>query len=696
MNQLAPLDILRRFSRVGRYLVYVVIIGLLANLSALIGLVLHPDISYFDTVHVIVGAAFALITALLCAVLESHIHDPGGALPRNPRSVFFPWTVVFIWTMLLIGSLAWFEVKERQRIHTVAMNEASTIFEKDLLYYRWAASQEGVYVPVSPSSHPNPILEDLLPESRILTDDGRTLALVNPEFMIRQVYDLQTAEVGPLGHITSLDPLWIGNTADPWERQALLEFEQGGQESWSIEKIEGRPYFRLMRPMITEEGCLRCHAVQGYTVGDIRGGISVSVPMNLLYDLYRESLTVVAIVHGALWLIGLVGIFLGSSRISASIQEREQAEARMRAIIDHMHDGLLIINQEAEIDSLNNAAAALFGYPAAEIEGRRLDFLIRLPAADDYPGLLITALRKAMTANRPLNGQRKDGDLFPLDISLSKMRLGDQRFYILILRDITEEEQHRSESLRASQLAALGELAAGVAHEINNPINGIINYSQVLLDDIDPVEESPAREILPRIIKESERVAAIVKNLLAFARQRDEVVEDLSLKEVIDDCVSLLLYQFEKDGIKIEMDIPDDLPRLRGNPQHLRQVFLNLLSNARYALNQRHPGRDPEKKIEIKSRLIRLQEDRPYIRTTLTDYGVGIAKEVIDRIFDALFTTKPPGEGTGLGLGISKGLVRDHNGQLLLESVPGQYTTATVDLPVQGVAVRSFKLHLES
>ncbi|MFH7319303.1 ATP-binding protein [Desulfurivibrio sp. D14AmB] len=680
MDYLNPINALRYFSVAGRYLAYGLVIGLLANLSALIGLVLHPEISYFDSVHVIVGVVFALLSALLCGFLESQINEQKAATQSHARPVFFSLIVVFIWTVLIGGSLLWFKDKERQRIHTVAMSEASTIFDKDLLYYRWAANQEGVFVPVTETSRPNPILEHLVPDSTVITDTGRVLTLVNPEYMIRQVYDMQTGTGGPRGHITSLDPLWAGNTADAWEREVLEEFERGDRrEAWIVEEIDGEPFFRLMRPMVTEDGCLRCHAGQGYIAGDIRGGISVSVPIALLHNLYRESLTVVAIVHWALWLLGLLGIFLGSYRITSSIREKEQAEARLQAIIDHMRDGLVIMDEAGVIESVNTPTENMFGYSAAEITGRRIDFLIRFPAATD-PDQLVDALGEAMNSNRPLNGQRRDDSFFPLAFSLSQMQHGSKLQFILILRDITDEEQHRSEAVRAGQFAALGELAAGVAHEINNPINGIINYSQILLDEIDPEVESTEREILPRIIKESERVAAIVKNLLSFARQRDEIVEDLSIQEVIDDCISLLLYQFEKDGIRVEVEIPDDLPPLRGNPQHLHQVFLNLLSNARYALNVRYQERHPDKRIKIASRLVTIQE-RSFIRTTITDYGIGIDQDTIDHVFDALFTTKPPGEGTGLGLGISKGLVRDHNGQLYLESVPGQYTTATVDLP---------------
>jgi PAS domain S-box-containing protein len=414
-------------------------------------------------------------------------------------------------------------------------------------------------------------------------------------------------------------------------------------------------------------------------VGDIRGGICVSVPMTLLNGLMRKDILTMGLAHGALWLLGLLGILLGAYQITGSIREKEQAETRLRAIINNMLDGLITMDANGTIESLNASAAAMFGYYAEEAVGRPLSFLIRFSVATTGKELP-TALREAIAAGRPLQGLRNDGDSFPVAVSLSEMRLDTRRIFIIMVRDITEEEQRRNEALRAGQLAAIGELAAGVAHEINNPVNGIINYSQVLLDVSEDNGDQTFQDILKRIIREGERVAAIVSNLLAFARQRDEIVGDVNLRVVIDDCVALLLYQLDKDQIKLSVDIPEDLPLLKGNPQQLHQVFLNLLSNSRYALNQRFPGHDPDKRIEISSREVSV-DGRPFIRTTVTDHGIGIPQDLIDRIFDSLFTTKPPGEGTGLGLSISKGLVRDHAGQLTLESVPGDHTVAIVDLP---------------
>ena len=664
-----------------RYLAYLLIIGLLGNLSALIDLILHPDIPYLDNTHLIVGGILALLATILCIILESHIVRRDNIHASRTRLGRYPLILVVIWTILVATSLAWSIYHKRQETRAVAMNEARTIFEKDLLYYRWAASQNGVFVPVTKRTGANPFLKHFS-DSSAVTDSGRQLTLVNPEYMIRQVYEMQNSASGTRGHITSLDPIRPSNAADPWEEKALMAFEDGVKEVSAFRYIDGQRYFRLMRPMITETGCLKCHADQGYEEGDIRGGISVSVPMALLNDLFRKDILTMSLAHGALWILGLLGILLGSYRITGSIREKEQAETRLRAIINNMLDGLITVEENGIIESLNASAAAMFGYYPEEAVGKRLDFLIRFPAAGISDNEDIgESLRAAIASGRPLSGLQSDGNSFPVALSLSEMRLGAKRLFIVMVRDVTDEEQRRSEALRAGQLAAIGELAAGVAHEINNPVNGIINYSQVLLDDAEDRGDETLLDILKRIIREGERVAAIVSNLLAFARQRDEVVGDVNLKVVIDDCVALLLYQLDKDVIKLEVDIPDDLPLLKGNPQQLHQVFLNLLTNARYALNQRYPGRDPNKRIEIRSWLVDV-DGRQFIRTTFTDHGVGIPQDVIDRIFDSLFTTKPPGEGTGLGLSISKGLVRDHAGQLTLESVAGDHTVAIVDLPV--------------
>ncbi|NOQ46840.1 MAG: PAS domain-containing protein [Desulfobulbaceae bacterium] len=254
---------------------------------------------------------------------------------------------------------------------------------------------------------------------------------------------------------------------------------------------------------------------------------------------------------------------------------------------------------------------------------------------------------------------------------------GDSKALVL-LNDITEEKVHQAETMRAAQLASIGELSAGVAHEINNPINGIINYAQLLTDEAAP---GPEKEILERIIKEGGRIAGIVRNLLFFSRQHDEDLVEVNIETVINDSLALILHQMRKDGIALEVDASATLPSVCVSAQHLQQVFLNLLSNARHALNQRYSGADPNKKLSIQCSVVE-RGDEQYVRTQVIDHGMGISEDIIGHIFDPFFSSKDPGEGTGLGLSISQGLIRDIGGFIGVESVHGDHTIITVDIPV--------------
>ncbi|MFC1513319.1 DUF3365 domain-containing protein, partial [Thermodesulfobacteriota bacterium] len=362
-----------------RYLAYALAIVLLGNLSALVNLFLHPEIPYLDGTHGIVGGILAMLATILCIMLESHIVRRDNFHTGRTKLGRYPWILVCIWTILICASLAWSISHKRQETMAVAMNEARTIFEKDLLYYRWAASQNGVFVPVTEHTSPNPHLIHLSGCSAT-TDTGHSLTLINPEYMIRQVYEMQNKANGTRGHITSLDPIRPDNAADPWEEKALTDFEDGVQEVWAIQQMDAQQYFRLMRPMITEEGCLKCHADQGYETGDIRGGISVSVPMTLLNALFRKDVFTMSLAHGSVWILGLLGILLGSYRITGSIREKEKAETRLRSIINNMLDGLITLEEDGSIESINASAASMFGYYPEEAVGQEISFLVRFPA----------------------------------------------------------------------------------------------------------------------------------------------------------------------------------------------------------------------------------------------------------------------------------------------------------------------------
>lgn len=250
---------------------------------------------------------------------------------------------------------------------------------------------------------------------------------------------------------------------------------------------------------------------------------------------------------------------------------------------------------------------------------------------------------------------------------------------IEVATDITEKVALHRETMRAAHLASLGELSAGVAHEINNPINGIINYAQILYNRGNPGNKD--REIAGRILKEGHRIADIVSGLLSFARVRKEEKERASIEDILGEALSLTQSQMGKEGIRVLTSLPSVLPQIVANPQQIMQVFLNVLSNARYALNERYPGPHENKILEILAETAE-GDGGPCVRMTFRDWGTGIPANLMDKIITPFFTTKPGGKGTGLGLSICSGIVSDHGGKLGVESVEGEFTKVTVDLPV--------------
>ena len=213
------------------------------------------------------------------------------------------WVLAVVWTIVVATSLIWHSVHTKKETLEVAQTQARTAYEKDVIYRRWNAGHGGVYVPVTEKTQPNPNLSDV-PERDITTPSGKALTLMNPAYMTRQAHELEKQKLGVRGHITSLNPIRPENAPDPWETEALRAFERGETEISSVEEIEGKKYMRLMRPLITEKGCLKCHAKQGYHEGDIRGGISVSIPMEPFLAFERKHILTFALVYGLLWMVG--------------------------------------------------------------------------------------------------------------------------------------------------------------------------------------------------------------------------------------------------------------------------------------------------------------------------------------------------------------------------------------------------------
>ncbi len=290
---------------------------------------------------------------------------------------------------------------------------------------------------------------------------------------------------------------------------------------------------------------------------------------------------------------------------------------------------------------------------------------------------------RSFASGRSEQGQVETGDGRTWDVHAIPIcsEDGEVTNVIELAQDVTDRILAQEQTLRTAHLASLGELAAGVAHEINNPVNGVINYAQLLADRLTGNDRDA--DLAGRIIHEGKRISAIVRNLLSFARPGPGERQLLDVAAALRDFLALIAPQLRRDFIDFQVEIDPHLPALGADSGQLRQVFLNIINNARYALNERFAGAHPEKILDIK--IGRFGSEPERLRLTFVDYGCGIPAAVIDRVMNPFFTTKPVGKGTGLGLSISQRIIAEHGGTLKLESVAGQFTRVRIDLPIRPV-----------
>ena len=364
-----------------------------------------------------------------------------------------------------------------------------------------------------------------------------------------------------------------------------------------------------------------------------------------------------------------------AEKLKTSRQALITAKAYTDDIIRSMSNSLLVVNKDHIIRAANQSTYDLLGYTKEELIGKPFSMIF---AEDYYHGIgLDDLINGGFTRNSETTYLSKYGEKIRMLCTASVIFNEKGKFegIVCIAQDITIQ----TETMRAGHLASIGELAAGVAHEINNPVNSIINFAQIMIDEAEKGEIA-TDEIPARIIKEGDRVASIVSSLLSFARENIKEKRPINVREVLDEVLALTETQIRKDGINLTIDFPAELHKVLADFQQIEQVFLNILNNARYALNQKHSKAHPKKNLIIHAAEI-IIDDSPFFEVTFLDYGTGIPSSIIDKIYNPFFSTKPSGIGTGLGLAISHGIILDHGGKLTFESNYGEYSRVTVLLP---------------
>jgi two-component system sensor kinase FixL len=403
-------------------------------------------------------------------------------------------------------------------------------------------------------------------------------------------------------------------------------------------------------------------------------------------------------------------MFVGIHR---DITEQKQAEealaesqARIRAILEAAVEGIISIDERGVMQTMNPAAERIFGYSAEEVVGKNISMLMPSPYRDEHDGYiaryLATGEKKIIGIGREVVGLRKDDATFPMDLSVAEVRLENWRGFVGTIRDITKRKQaekalHESKSnlektvaeleakneevrvmtqqlWQSSKLASVGELAASIAHELNNPLATVSLRIESAL--VQTPADDPRRRALGIIEQETKRMGELVANLLQFSRRGQEEISTVDVRQELTKAMELIHHHIRKSLITVVQELPENTPIIYADRQKLRQVFLNLLTNASDAMLQGGT-------LTLRTGPAILESGMPAVRIEISDTGVGIPPEHLGRVFDPFFTTKEEGRGTGLGLAICRRVVEEHHGTIRIVSVVGKGTTMHIVLPAK-------------
>lgn len=361
--------------------------------------------------------------------------------------------------------------------------------------------------------------------------------------------------------------------------------------------------------------------------------------------------------------------------VAATLQRGLKSHGYETFIAQNAKEALLLFKEK-------KPSAIFMDHHLPDVYGTDLLSVFKQPGTD----IVVIIITGDTSADLALEYTRLGADAFvhkPFDIRylislLSKAQR--QRALLRVEELLAERTRDLRESdakiLQAAKLASIGELAAGVAHEINNPINGIMNCADIITEEFKPGSKN--RQFAEMIKSESERVSTIVRRMLNFSREEQEEPIICSIGEIVDQSLVLMNSQISKSRIIIYVTIDDSIPHITCRKVQIQQVILNLLLNAVSSLNKRYPESSPDKVLQISAKIDTDNSD-PSILITIEDHGTGIPAEQIPLIFNAFFTTKEA--GTGLGLSISKSIVERHGGKVWAESKIDSYTRFYVSLP---------------
>lgn len=362
---------------------------------------------------------------------------------------------------------------------------------------------------------------------------------------------------------------------------------------------------------------------------------------------------------------------LAARRIEAELAE---SMGRYHAILDTAVDGIITINERGAVASFNRAAERIFGYRAAEVIGRNVSMLMPAPYRESHDGYLDnyrrTGRKKIIGIGREVEGLRKDGTRFPLDLAVGEVVSGGQRLFTGIVRDITDRKDAEREARRrmdelahVTRIHSMGELASGLAHEINQPLTAIINYARACLRMIGAgtADQELLHGSMEQIARQGERAVEVIRRLRKFIEKGEVEKQPCDLVASLSEALGLLDHELTVNQVRVYLDARPSIPEVHIDRVQIEQVLVNLVRNAVEAMVS-----GPSASRELRLQLIPDQQDAPGVRVSVHDSGPGFGQNKPERLFDPFFTTKA--DGLGQGLAICRRIVEAHDGRIWAEN----------------------------
>jgi len=372
---------------------------------------------------------------------------------------------------------------------------------------------------------------------------------------------------------------------------------------------------------------------------------------------------------------GYVAIALDNSQLYSSLEQKASEIARLKDfsenIVESLNVGVLAVDLEGTVEAWNSRMEQVFGVPRDAAVGQPLGTLLPAELASEIASRddqeQITGIYKHRLQHQ--------GRSLILNVSITPLvgKSGERIGRLLLFDDVTQRERMEEQMSQTEKLTSLGLLAAGVAHEVNTPLAVISNYIQMLAKEMP--DGDPRHSIIEKIVKQTFRASEIVNNLLNFSRTGAGELADVDLNRLVEETLSLVAHPLKTSQIRVVKQLSDGLPPVRGSANKLQQVFLNLFLNARDAM-------PTGGMLEV-----RTAAHNGSVEIEIVDTGNGIPREYIHKIFDPFFTTKATGRGTGLGLSVSYGIIKEHAGRIDVRSTPGRGTSFHVEFPAARKAV---------